>query len=456
MAVIDSTLMEEIQAIIDDGSKPINNRYRLTFLLDGAEYPANKLRELNIDRDYTRSLADLAMAEVDIDEEIYLRYLYPNRERLMARLSVAPLTSADDPENETLGGVTVTLWRPVIQATADETMETNHPISSDPTTQGRRGFRNLVVQLIHPAADYIRKNSIGGVFSKVTPADLLKGLFTYVAGSQTVEEPYRVKGVDMVPPDNKTAREAIVLPHGTPLKSLHKTIQFQHGGIYQTGIASYIQKDRWYVFPPFHVDRFDKEPRTLTLINMPPNQAPMIERTYRVKDNAVFVLLTDHTREMDDTEDQELNYGNGLTYLKAGPVMGGLISTENNKTAIKRDRNTRQFGLRERKTKENYQVLSPDRITDNDCAQASILARRNGRHVVTTWHNANPDILYPGMPVRMLSLQGDDLRLSSELYGTLVRADHQILMKGRGEAMNHHLCISVLTLFLARPKGGEG
>jgi len=456
MAVIDSTLMAEVQAIIEDGSNPVHNRYRLTFLLDGLEYPANKLKELNIDRDYTAALADLAMAEVEVEEEIYLRYLYPNRERLMARLSKAPTIAPDDPEVDSLGGTLITLWRPVLQASADETLETNHPISSDPATQGQRGFRTLVVQLIHPAADHVRRKSLGGVFNRVSAGDLLKGLLTHTAASQVIEEPYRVKGVDMVPPDTKGPRETIVLPHGTPVTSLHKTLQRDQGGIYQTGIASYIQNDRWYVYPPFHLDRFDREPRTLTLINLPPNQAPMIENTYRIKDNAVIALLTDQTREIDDTEDQELNQGNGVVYLKASKVMEGIIATKGNRTTTQRDQNIRQYGLRERQTRENYQVISPERITDNDAVQASRLARRNGRHMLATWHNANPDVLYPGMPVRFLSLKSDNLTLSSELFGTLVRADHQILMKGRGQAMNHHACISVLTLFLGRPTKDKG
>lgn len=453
MAVIDSTLMEDVKAIAYGGVTPVHYRYVLLFILDGKEYPAFKLKELNIDRDYTGALTDLVMAEIEIEEEVYLRHLYPNRDRLMARVTKSPVTSPDDPENDNFDGVSISLWRPVIQATADETLETNHPVSSDPTTQGQRGFRTLVVQLIHPAGEYVRRKWLGGTFHKVTSGDLLKGLLTHTAGSQVIEEPYRVKGVDMVPPDITEVRETVVLPHGTAVKGLHKTLQFDQGGIYQTGISSYIQGDRWYIFPPYHLERFSKEPRSLTLVNLPPNQAPMIERTYKLKDGAVLALLTDTTHEIDDTESQELNHGNGLVYLKASNVMDGFIKTEDNKTSIKRTQNTRQYGLRERRSQGNYQTLSEERITNNDAAQASKLARRNGRHLVTTWQNANPDILYPGMPVRLLSLKGDDLTLSSEIYGTLVRADHQILMKGRGQAQNSHVCISVLTLFLERPKG---
>lgn len=456
MAVIDSTLMEDVKAIISDGNKPVRLRYTLVFLLDGVEYPVHKVRELNIDRDYSGALADMVMAEIDFDEEAYLRFIYPNRERLMARMMVTPVIHEDDSDDDDVGQVRVSLWRPVLQATADETLETNHPVSSDPATQGQRGFRSLVVQLLHPAADHVRRQTIGGVFSNVTAGALLRGLLTHVAGNQVVEEPYRVKGVDIVPPDITEPRETVVLPHSTSVKGLHKTLQGQHGGIYQTGIASYIQDDRWYVFPPFHVDRFDDEARTLTLVNLPPNQAPMIENTYRVKDHSVIALLTDRTQEIDDTEDQELNYGNGVMYLKASPVMEGMVTTKGNKTQATRVKNTRRYGLRQRRTGESFHTFAPERITDNDAVQASRLARRNGRHLITTWHNANPDVLYPGMPVRLLTLKGDDLTLTSEVYGTLVRADHQVLMKGRGQAMNHHACISVLTLFLSRPTEDEG
>lgn len=452
MAVIDSNLMNDVRAILDSGKKAVHWRYRLTFILDGDEYPASKVREINIDRDYTLTLGDVVMAEIEIEEEVYLRTLYPERERLMIQMMKIPVAGLDDIDEEPVGEITISLWRPVIEASSDETFEQNHPVSSDPLTQSQRGFRTLVVQLIHPALDHVRKKWLGGVFPNVTSADLLKGLLTHTATTQPVEEPYRVKGVDMVPPDIEHPRETIVLPHGTRISTLHKTLQAEHGGIYQSGIASYIQNDRWYVFPPYHLKRFDREPRSLTLINLPPNQAPGIERTYHVKDNAVMALLTDRTEEIDDTEFQELNQGNGVVYLKAATVMEGFGKTSNNKFEVSRSKNIRQYGLRARKTNENYQVMAGERISDNDAVQASRLARRNGRHVVVSWQNSDPDVLYPGIPVRILTLKGDDLTLSSEIYGCLVRADHQILLRGRGQASQQHACLSALTLFLERPQ----
>lgn len=448
MAVDDSTLIDEITALLESPDRSAVYQYTLTFLLDGDEYPAMRLIEMQIDRDYTTHLGDAIMAECQVDAEAYHRYLRPGRDRLEVRVERTQVIGAELPPES--APPEPRRYQAIIHTVGDEMREGNTPAAQTPKAQGMMGFRTLVVQLIPLSLEYVRKKLIGGVFPGITPGMLLKGLLTHTALSQPIEEAYRVKGVDMVPPTNQQGRESIVLPHGTRVSTLHRTLQEDHGGIYQTGIASYIQDDRWYVFPPYHTGRYPREPRSLTLVNLPPNRAPMVEQTWRLKDKTVVALLTDHAKEIDDTEYQELNHGNGVVYQKASPVMEGFIQTESNKSKAQKTQNVRQYGIRPRRNESNYQVFSDTRITDNDCHPSSQLARRNGRHFIATWHNADPELVYPGMPVRLLTVHGDELIVAKTAYGVVTRADHQILMKGRGLNATTHTCLTALTVFLER------
>jgi hypothetical protein len=79
--------------------------------------------------------------------------------------------------------------------------------------------------------------------------------------------------------------------------------------------------------------------------------------------------------------------------------------------------------------------------------QYSKLAARDGSVIMMEWENSEPDLLIPGMPVKILYLEEDNLR---ETYGTLVKAHTFVGLKGKGFTANRYSTNTVLAVFVSR------
>lgn len=455
MQVDDSNIIDEVKDILDSGEKPIYMQYMCWFKVHQELYQCSRLMKLVVERDYLGKAGDRVMATVQIDVEVFYRHLYPLRSELQLILEKTP-TPPKYPDDETpIGEPVQTTFLAMLEEETDPTLEGNEPGMTSPSSQGRKGHMELNLQLVNPALFQAHKQSVGGPFHSVSPGSLLKGLLTLTAKSQTLKDESRLLGVDMVEPDNKKKREVIVVPHGSPVLRLHRFLQQREGGIYQNGISTYIQGKYWYIYPPFHTGRFEKEQRTLTLVRLPPNRAPGLERTYNEKDGAITALLTSNAKDHNDSERLMINQGNGLIYLRADQVLEGFTEREGNTATVDRTQNLRRYGIVDRKKGTNFQVFSDTYITDNDCYEISKLAMQRGRIFEVIWQNSNPDLLYPGMPVRYLTLHGDDMDVVQEYYGTLLGCTHEMDMIGKGLSGNQHRTTSWLQLFLNH-NTGEG
>lgn len=454
MLVDNTNIVEEVEEIIDSGGKPVHFQYNLAFVVHGELTPTSRIEEIMYVRDYTKHLGDVVVARVVLDRGVLYRHLNPLSGDLYAVVERVPILENSPDTEDVRGERSISLYRAILEPEPDQNLEGNLPGVTSPTAQEKLGLRKRQLQLIPLGVDKARRQRIGSNVANATPGDVLRGILTHAVSLHNVDDEYRIKGVDMVPPDNTKVREVNLIPPWVPVGKLHRYAQERLGGVYQTGIASYIQGDRWYIFPPYHTGRFEDEKRTLTLVNLPPNKAPGIERTYRVKDGAVMVLLTAETEEMDLSDIEMLNEGNGVMYLDANKVMDGFIKTEGNKSVSDATENMRSYAAVTRHKGDDYNVFSNDRISDNDCVEASKLTARNGRYFKAAWQNSDPDVLYPGMPVKLLTMYGEELEVVQEWYGVLVGVTHTARLKGQGLGGNQHYSSSELTLFLKRQKGG--
>jgi co-chaperonin GroES (HSP10) len=444
----------EIEDIIKSGSNDVFFSYQLVFLLDGEEIPVYKVLDMSFERDYTASLGDDVTASIMINGQTYYQTLYPNRDRLYAiirreRVAESGVILSDDDKEET----DELLFRAFLPPEGDPTFKNNRTGESTPHAQGQLPPKQVELQLVNPVVDNVLKQTVGSIFYREKPSDVLRAMLTIASKKVKTEELFRIKGVDMVDPDNTKVREHIVIQPGTPVRQLHNYIQRHCGGIYNQGIGSYIQGDRWYVYPKYNHHRFDKSERTLVLVNIPPDKSYGIERTFRVKDKTVIALLTGETEEADVSEIKQLNMGNGVIYGKASAIFESFTEADGNKADVTSKNNIRRYVTSERRNADNFQFISDDRITDNDFYQLSKISDREGRYVVTKWQNSDPELIYPGMPIQMWYMQGGDMEDIQTLDGTIVKAEHDIVSTGKGMQTGNHICISTLTCFVKHSTG---
>ncbi len=270
-------------------------------------------------------------------------------------------------------------------------------------------------------------------------------MLTKESATAKVDKARKVKGVDMVTASNKKARDHIIIPHGLPLVSLPEYIQKRCGGIYSAGLGYYLFNDYWYIYPCFDVTRFNKAQKTLTVINVPSNRFPGIERTYRKDGNNLVIIATGEVKFRDDSNTQQLNSGNGVRFTDAGNLLKGFVKTAGNKTIASRASNNSEVISVERENGNNNVQLSDKAINSNPYVEYSKLARRQGSVISFVWENSNPILLFPGMPVRVMYLDGGDIK---EVYGVSLKAHDYTHARDEGMVSKRYLTHTMLSVFV--------
>ncbi len=231
-------------------------------------------------------------------------------------------------------------------------------------------------------------------------------------------------------------------------------LQHKIGGIYPTGLGMYLFKQHWYVYPLFDLKRFDQTTKTLTLINVPTNQMPGIERTFRKTANQIIALVTGEVKHKDLTEAMLLNQGNGVRFLDSRRVIDNFADTTagENKAVVMRAENNSEFVTDERTSGLNNVQTAGSRITANKFAEMSKLARRTGSELQCLWENSDMGAIYPGMPVKYMYIRDNRIH---ELKGTVLGAQHYIQTHGKGMTDTRHRTDTALHLFVERERAIE-
>jgi len=158
-------------------------------------------------------------------------------------------------------------------------------------------------------------------------------------------------------------------------------------------------------------------------------------------------MATGDSKHIDDSEQQQLNEGNGVRFIDASKVFDDWGKVDNNRLTVTRADNVNEILAESRPNKLNYVKESSQRITTNYMQQYSALARRSGSFIQHVWENANPDLLYPGMPVKLMYLQNNT---AEELYGTLVGVHSFSTAETKGMVNKRFIDNATLTVFINR------
>lgn len=428
MEIDDSSLFREVQQIMSSGEKPVHFSWEVKiYANDEVIIPLNTL-SLDFEQDYLNNYADFILLEVILPAGTYAKRLYPYLDNIDIEIIKKPIGEMSETLNEDTGNqserYTATMLEsgnPIVEAATRNTPNEDDMNLSPPL--------NVQFQLTNKSLEKLRMVSVGGRFRDVTGEDVIKGLMTRSSKSVNVDQRRKVKGVDMVPASNQEVRSHVIIPDGLPLVQLPHHIHYYCGGIYSTGIGYYLQNDHWYIFPCFDTTRFNDGAPTLTVINIPPNRFPGVERTYRKDGDNLVVLATGQTKFADMRNATQLNAGNGVRFADASRMMDGFSETKGNKTIASRAKNNSEFISDERKNNQNMVLSSARPINDNPYVEYSALAARQGSLITLTWENANRALLYPGMPTKVQYLDGDDIK---ELLGVLLHVHEYSNQKEAG------------------------
>lgn len=446
MDIEDSSLYREVQAIVNDTAKPVHYAWQAQIHVGNNTYTPLKVLSIDFVCDYELKYADDIILTVSIPGGTYAKQIYPNKSNIDITLLKQPLTEAGDiidpnqtPQSERYTATLIDKGNPMLEANG-----MNTPTED---TLNMTNIFEVQFQLVNKALEQLRMIAVGGIYRNCTVGDVITGIMTKESTQVKVDGVRMPQGVNMVPANNTAKRDHVIIPQGIKLVNVPEYVQRQCGGVYSAGLGYYLQGDYWYVYPCYDPTRATSTSNTLTLINVPQNKFPGIERTYRLNGNNVIAMATGQVSFKDDADVQQLNHGNGTRFADATKVMESFTTTVNNKTIMSRGANNSEFTSVTRPNGNNNVPVSNQPINANPYLQFSQLARRNGSFLHLVWENSDPTKLFPGMVVQLLYLNESTV---STVSGVVLKVHHYVHLKEKGFTATRHTCNTALSLFVQR------
>lgn len=444
MEIEQTSLWREVQAIANAGSKPVHYEWRAEFRANDAVIPALKVLNVDFLQDYEQSFGDQVLLKVMIPGGTYTKRIYPYKNNLEVILYKSPLQETSDIDEEDLQVQTETYTATLIDA-GTPVLHGDQVANIDEESMNLTNLFEISVQLVNKALEQLRMITIGGIYRNCNVSDVIKGVLTRESQKVKVDNVRLPQGVDMVEADNQNKRDHVIIPQGTRLVDLPQYIHEKCGGVYSSGFNYYLREDWWYVYPCYNTQRFNEAEQTLTIINVPRNRLTEADRTYRVDGNNLLILATGDVRFRDDSQQQQLNAGNGVRFADADRFMNDMVQTKGNKTVAKRGANVTEVKAFDRPNGNNQVQLSPRAITANPYVEFSDLARRQGGVIGLEWLHSDASLIFPGMMVKVLYLEGESIM---EAYGSLLKAHHFVQKRGPGLVESRYVSQSVLSVFV--------
>lgn len=442
-----TSLFREATNIVSGAAKPVHFLWQADIHAGGQTYTALKVQQIDFKRDFENNYAEIAVVRLVVLAGTYAYRLYPNQSNIdvtMYRTPIGETSSSPNPDTQRQ----TERYTATLVDRGNPLLEGNAAASRSEEAMNTADIVEVEFQLTNKALEQIRMMSVGGIYRASTNEEVIKYVLTQASSSVKVDGVRAPKGVDMVKASNQTQRDHIVIPQGTKVVSLPNYLHNKCGGVYSTGMGYYLQGDYWYVYPCYDTKRFNEAPKTLTVINVPKNKFPNSPRTYRKDGRNTVIMATGEVSFKDNSDARQLNEGNGVRFADANQFMGtGFATTKNNRVTMSRGDNVSEFVASPRPNGMNNVQVSDNPITSNPFNEYSKMAQRQGSYISLVWESSLPELIFPGMPVRMLYLEGDVIR---EIYGVVLQTHDVVQMVGAGLTVDRHSSTTALAIFVQR------
>lgn len=403
------------------------------------------LKILNIDfnNDYEKSIMREIWARVMIPYGMWAKCLYPARDHLECTVRRKALKNKSlefDEEADTEEFVYNLIFH------LDESNSlTGVNLNTVTRTDLDNGYAPVTVnmELLERSVEKVRKVTIGGNFRNVKPEDLIKNTLAHFTKDLEVEGEKAIEVISVVKAHNKDKRDHIIVPQGMFLLDVPNHIQDSCGGVYNTGLNCYCIENKIFVYPIYQTDRFEDEKKTLTVIRLPKELMPQVERTFRKDGDALYILGMSDSLFKDISQAKKLHNGNGIRYADSRKFLNGFVETKDNKAIAKRKDVNSEYKSEDLK-EQDYVVLSSKSINSNPFKERSKLSVMSGGTFTFQWPNSQPELLYPGMPVKVLYEENNEVM---ELRGVILSDHTSVQLIGKSITANKHGTTTVINLF---------
>lgn len=438
----------EIKTVINSGKKPVKYTYKGMLHTEKEDNPILRISSIDIQRDYVNNIGDRIVIEFKMALGDYVSRLYPFRANLEFSLKKILLhesggyrDSESDIYIEKYKAVFLPEENPHVAATGLEMYDTSTLNNVDLVT--------VKLDLLNRSLEPLRIKMVSGVFRNVTQKQIIHSLMMGESNKVKVEGKPAIDGISIVEPNNTKVNPHVVINSGLRLTNLPSYLQDSMNGVYTAGIGTYLQtfnkQKLWFVYPLFNTTRFDENVDKVIFYSLPAERLAGIDRTYNKDGSVTKILVTASRKYKDNADNDHINYGVGFKMSNASSFMKKPVELTENGPVGSRTKLNYEVANQERKDGLNFTPVADNAISSNPFTEYSKVLARNVARIDLVWENADPDMIYPGMPCKYIFLIKDK---PVELKGIIAGIHCYISLQGNSIMDNIHrntCAVSIIT-----------
>lgn len=402
-------LWADIKDVMHANGKPTRFEYRAMLHTEKEDLPVLKIDNMDLVRDYVNSIGDLVRVEFKMALGEYMVRLYPYRTNL--EFTIKRILLTDDSKTLDNAKIQTVRYKAVFLVDENPNYGGSDYEQVDTASLNNIEMVQVKLQLLNRALEPIRVKTVQGVFKQVTPKKLIHTLLAGESLKVQIDGKAAIDGIDIVEPDNTEVRKHVVFPSSTPITTIPSYLQEKMGGVYSTGIGNYLQryakKMMWFVYPTWNTKRFDKsKDNKLIVYALPEGRYSGLDRTY-LKDASILKILATGPRAYSDSADIDyMNQGSGFRMADARAFMKKPVEITADGPKARRGNLNTEVSAEARKDGLNH-VPRTSSPSSNPFKEYSKINARNIARVDVVWENADPELIYPGMPCKYIFLDND-------------------------------------------------
>lgn len=445
--IIDNTPLDfEIKRVLNSTFSPNLYSYTAQFKLGSAVYDIIKILDIDEEADYELSYGSTKMMRVVMLLGDYTTLIYPSKIDLEFILKIEKLNYTNYEGSDQEGATTVITYNVSLDPKARPFMsEDNNMENMSRDAQNLMSMVDVDIQLKSKLLDDVSKVTVGGQFINTTNADVIKNSISYYCAQLEVDDTEKLLGVNIHPTAATDVKKSVIIPHGTMLSDLADYVQIKTGGVFPTGMAQFVHERIWYVYPPYDTEGFDDAKEKLVIISVPAKRYPQVEKTYLTQNGITTILATGNKKIISDKNQIQDNAGNGVMFANADQIVSGFAVDKGNIAIAQRGANNNEFLGEQKQNGKNNVRMSPEAITANPYTATSRLARSQGHFYMVEWENADPEIIKPGLNVKIMYLNEGTV---CSVNGVLLKSHIQTKLNGTGFLATGFRSFVVLVIFV--------
>lgn len=398
-----------------------------------------KILAISEQAEFDVNVGSTFFAQIMVSKGDYVSKIYPSRSNLELTIKEMSHAQGSPPVTTRYRAIFPSGRNPVPSGASSGQYKT------EDLDQG--GFETIILELVDKGVEAMTLKTTGDSFSNIKQEDLLRLIIGRESSQVQIEGKSPIEGIDIVPPNNQDPFPQILIPDLTPVIEIPNFLQEKVGGIYSTGMGSYIRtfngKRNFFVYSLHDHTRFDKESDRLIIYVVPKEKFSGVDTTWMKEGKILKIITASDISMSDDAGVTGMNEGTGFRMIDARALMKKpVLITETGIKASRAQLNHEvAIGSRDDGYVKGARRSSP---SSNPYKEYSKVTAAQSQKVSVEWDYGDPSLIKPGMPCKLVYLQ-DGKRV--EIKGSVHKLTSTTKINGNPSSST--LYTSNVTLHLA-------